>query len=63
MEGISQIPDFTCEKGEVETPTSKEKDEMDEVMEILNALKDDGESALDCLKRIVSMSKEWKKAS
>lgn len=63
MEGISQIPDFTCEKGEVETPTSKEKDEMDEVMEILNELKDDGESALDCLKRIVSMSKEWKKAS
>ena len=61
MEGISQIPDFTHPKDEVET--SKENDEVKEVMEILNALKDEGESALDCLKRLASASKKWRKAS
>ncbi len=61
MEGISQMPNFTCEKVEVET--SKENDEVKEVMSFLNELKDEGESALDCLKRLASASKKWRKAS
>ena len=61
MEGISQIPDFTCEKGEEEQP--KAMSEVEEVMSILNDEKDDGESVVDCLKRIVSLLPKYKKAS
>ena len=61
MKGISQMPDFIGAKGEVEPP--KAMSEVEEVMSILNELKDEGESALDCLKRIASASKKWRKAS
>ena len=61
MEGISQMPNFTCEKDVEDKP--KAKSEMEEVMDILNDLKDEGESALDCLKRIASLAKKYRKAS
>ena len=61
MKGISQMPDFIGAKGEVEPP--KAMSEVEEVMSFLNELKDEGESALDCLKRIASASKKWRKAS
>ena len=61
MKGISQMPNFLCERADGDKP--KAMSEVDEVMSILNELKDEGESALDCLKRIASASKKWRKAS
>ena len=61
MEGISQIPNFTREKSEEDKP--KAKSEVEEVMNILNELKDEDESVVDCLKRIVSILPRYKKAS
>ena len=61
MEGISQMPNFLCEKDDEDKP--KAKSEVDEVMSILNELKDEGESVVDCLKRIVSILPMYKKAS
>ena len=61
MKGISQMPNLTCAKGEVEQPRAMS--EVEVVMNILNELKDEDESALDCLKRIVSIVPKFKKAS
>ena len=61
MEGISQIPDLTCAKSDEVKP--KVMSEVEEVMNILNELKDEDESVVDCLKRIVSILPRYKKAS
>ena len=61
MKGIAQIPDFTCANGK--SGQSKTMNEVEEVMSILNDEKDDGESVVECLKRIVSLLPKYKKAS
>ncbi len=59
--GIAQMPDLTRARGKARRP--KPKSDEEKVMNILNGLKDEGESVLDCLKRILSSLPIYKKAS
>lgn len=52
--GLSQMPDFNAEK-----PKSGCKDEIGEIVKTLNELRVEGESALECLRRLASLAKPY----